>query len=62
MREIEFWKFFFLERGKVRQTASLFNTFLNIVTLLNLEIKNHRDDRTMRKASHFDCIGEFSHI
>ena len=21
MREIEFWKFFFLERGKVRQTA-----------------------------------------
>ena len=22
MREIEFWKFFFLERGKVRQTAS----------------------------------------
>ena len=23
MREIEFWKFFFLERGKVRQTASL---------------------------------------
>ena len=29
MREIEFWKFFFLERGKVRQTAM----YLNLVKL-----------------------------
>ena len=28
MREIEFWKFFFLERGKVRQTASPLDTLL----------------------------------
>ena len=28
MREIEFWKFFFLERGKVRQTARELSGFI----------------------------------
>ena len=40
MREIEFWKFFFLERGKVRQTAR--GEFDELIPEMVTEIKKIR--------------------